>query len=223
MNVDQPETPMRGDETCSTVEMPGSSCFTFVLETASISCIGQEVMPPTGHSLGSLGDKWYQRQPIAFALQLLNDKRYFWLVACLLCLGETALSFLIIRKIPCKSRITVVQVSERMQLIVVPGRHKDRLAGVYAASRGVPRWGEGLFEIGGRDGSIGVRLAAVVSDISPYSWHRRDDKADCEILTGTPLCTCTSIPYSTSSSPPTTANHPCNTSSSGSISSLSSS
>ena len=68
-------------------------------------------MPPTRGSLSSSGDKWYRNQPIALVIQLLSDQQYFWLFTSLLFLGEAALSFLIIRKVPCMSPQAPVPVN----------------------------------------------------------------------------------------------------------------
>lgn len=67
-------------------------------------------------------------QPVDVVVAVLNDRRYYWLVASLLALFQLVLGIAIILKVPCECDAQV-----RTDL-----RHQDRLGCVHAASGHVP-------------------------------------------------------------------------------------
>lgn len=99
--------------------------------------------------------------PVAVANSVLNDRRYYWLVAGLLALFQLVLGIAIILKVPCRSR--------RRQR--PDPRHEDRLGCVHAAGRHVPVGRARLLEDRRRDRSASVsyvlRCIELTSDIPP--------------------------------------------------------
>lgn len=74
--------------------------------------------------------------PVAVAKSVLNDRRYYWLVAGLLALFQLALGVAIILKVPCRCPYESIPDS----------RHQDRLGRVHAASGHVFVGRAGLLE-----------------------------------------------------------------------------